>query len=907
MSGVTKSCKKLKFRKKADLVFPCKNEKVYIWGGIFLPIGGDYISMNQKMKTAAVTFAAGVFCASAAFAESGTVASLDIIGRDFQPGHSDFENFSEESVDHANAMASYGDVGYDATWASLAAYHVTCGNKASAAAGYKNGMGIDVNGNPMGTDAFLPTYLQNLTPNTVDTLMYGECKIKLTDKYGRAITYRGYSNKTGGAAGGPFNSGDNSTCPSGTNWANPVLFTPGMVQKYLTFDNMATGEYLNGVHIATAAEECDNSNFAQWFEDVDGVNKRPEATLDIPAVTGQTGYYELNYNYSNGGYFPLDSIDPATSARVGYKMGTESSQFGPQSLSIFCPPYAYQYAKTQADYLGQNTYSLCQLWLGNGGPRNPGAAQTAAGAGGALGLQHLRNHNFTMMGFAKFKYYAANQTNGGEVFDFAGDDDMWIYVDGVLAVDLGGTHLPVPGKMNVKTLADNGHGCAEGPLAATAEADGRCAGGVWKDNSWHYLHFFYADRQTDGSDFYIRTSIAEMAAPTFGQPRILHAELTMNDNGSFTTALFVSSQLNQTSVDNIINSGAVSTYFPILAIRKNATGTLDTLAYKVTGFSYTNTHTSEGYVYTLTGNLCTDMSCSATAVPSVGDSLAFNYPTSIVDPTAFTDYNKFNYSDANLQIVSTTGKAVTGLTWGAITKSTVKIVSQTVPTDTTIDRPAFETIGSGSELPNNATGEILVSPLPTEFTTAQSEWLNNNLSTWTTSPSAGSSIAAGGTANSVNGHSTYLLSSTASSKCYSQAGSESFMSIAFVAEEPFQVSVRVFDNLGHFISQYQESLSESAFAAAISDGTADRCHGTVNGISKESQAVTSGFVLATVKMYPVSQNGRKLATGPYIYQVSIIQKPMDHCVNVNGSQTYMLGQYNRTYKSMTRGYRRIDK
>src|SRR5574344_2864646 len=647
MSEVTKSCKKLKFRKKADWVCPGKNENVYIWGGIFLRIGGDEISMNQKMKTAAVTFAAGVFCASAAFAESGTVASLDIIVRDFQPGHSDFENFSEESVDHANAMASYGDVGYDATWASLAAYHVTCGNKASAAAGYKNGMGIDVNGNPMGTNAYLPSYLQ--VGYTTDTLMYGGCNTTLTDAYGRSITYRGYSNKTAGA----FNSGDNSACLSGIDWAQPVIFTPGMVQKYLTFDNMAPGEYLNGVHIAKAAEECDNSNFAQWFEDVPGVNMRMETTLDIPAVTGQAGYYELNYNYSNGGYFPLDSIDPATSARVGYKAGTESMQWGPQSLSIYCPPYAYEQANTQTDYLGQSTYSLCQLWLGNGGPRNSGAAQTAAGAGGALGLQHLRNHNFTMMGFAKFKYYAANQTNGGEVFDFAGDDDMWIYVDGVRAVDLGGTHLPVPGKVNVKTLADNGHGCTEGPLAATAEADGRCSGGVWKNYSWHYLHFFYADRQTNGSDFYIRTSIAEMAAPTFGEPLILYAELVKNSDGSFRTYLVTNTQLSAASVAALLNSGASSTYFPILDIRKTSTGVMDTLAYKVSDFSYVKKVTN-GYLYTFMGSLCADAACAATVAPAVGDSLAFNYP------------------NETFQITSTSGKAVTSLIWAPVIRLTVK-------------------------------------------------------------------------------------------------------------------------------------------------------------------------------------------------------------------------------------------
>jgi fibro-slime domain-containing protein len=577
----------------------------------------------------------------------GSVASLDVVIRDFQPGHSDFENFSEESVDHASEITSFGDAGYDATWAGLAAYHVTCGNKVSAAAGYKNGMGIDVNGNPMGTNAYLPSYLQ--VGYTTDTLMYGGCNTTLTDAYGRSITYRGYSNKTAGA----FNSGDNSTCPSGIDWAQPVIFTPGMVQKYLTFDNMATGDFLNGVHIAKAAEECDNSNFAQWFEDVPGVNMRMETTLDIPAVTGQTGYYELNYNYSNGGYFPLDSIDPATSARVGYKTGTESMQWGPQSLSIYCPPYAYEYANAQTDYLGQSTYSLCQLWLGNGGPRNSGAAQAAAGASGALGLQHLRNYNFTMMGFAKFKYHAVNQTTGGEVFDFAGDDDMWIYVDGVLAVDLGGTHLPVPGKVNVKTLADNGHGCAEGPLAATAEADRRCAGGVWKDNSWHYLHFFYADRQTDGSDFYIRTSLADMAAPMFGEPLILYAELVKNSDGSFRTYLVTNTQLSAASVAALLNSGASSTYFPILDIRKTSTGVMDTLAYKVSDFSYVK-KVANGYLYTFMGSLCADAACAATVAPVVGDSLAFNYP------------------NETFQITSTSGKTVTSLIWAPVIRLTVK-------------------------------------------------------------------------------------------------------------------------------------------------------------------------------------------------------------------------------------------
>ena len=54
--------------------------------------------MNQQCKiaTAAVSVLLGVIGVSSAFAQSGTIASLDVIVRDFEPGHSDFENFSEE-------------------------------------------------------------------------------------------------------------------------------------------------------------------------------------------------------------------------------------------------------------------------------------------------------------------------------------------------------------------------------------------------------------------------------------------------------------------------------------------------------------------------------------------------------------------------------------------------------------------------------------------------------------------------------------------------------------------------------------------------------------------------------------------------------------------------------------------
>ena len=37
------------------------------------------------------------------------------------------------------------------------------------------------------------------------------------------------------------------------------------------------------------------------------------------------------------------------------------------------------------------------------------------------------------------------------IFEFAGDDDFWLYVDDELVLDLGGTHSALMGKVNFRT------------------------------------------------------------------------------------------------------------------------------------------------------------------------------------------------------------------------------------------------------------------------------------------------------------------------------------------------------------------------------------------------------------------------------------------------------------------------
>ena len=83
-----------------------------------------------------ITLGALFGCSVVAFAQTQDVRTLDIVIRDFQPNHPDFENFSEESVDHINEIYNYVTptgaalnlYGYDAVWYSSSNYHNTCGN-----------------------------------------------------------------------------------------------------------------------------------------------------------------------------------------------------------------------------------------------------------------------------------------------------------------------------------------------------------------------------------------------------------------------------------------------------------------------------------------------------------------------------------------------------------------------------------------------------------------------------------------------------------------------------------------------------------------------------------------------------------------------------------------------------------